>query len=42
MMTKTETLRSQDAFADLLRGLKVYGHKTIKPEAIGVFYCYKG
>ncbi len=41
-LTKTETLRSQDAFADLLRGLKVYGHKTIKPEAIGVFYCYKG
>ena len=40
-LVKTETLRAQNAFADLVRGLKVYDYKTIKPEAIGTLYCYK-
>jgi hypothetical protein len=40
-LVKTETLRAQNAFADLVRGLKVYDYKTIKPESIGTLYCYK-
>jgi hypothetical protein len=33
-INKTETLRDQDDFGDLLRGQVVYGYKVIKPEAI--------
>jgi len=33
-MAKTETLRSQDTFADLVRGLQVYGRKILRPEAL--------
>jgi hypothetical protein len=40
-LVKTETLRAQNAFADLVRGLKVYDYKTIKPEAVGTLCCYK-
>jgi len=40
-LVKTETLRAQNAFADLVRGLKIFDYKTIKPEAIGVLCCYK-
>lgn len=35
-MTKTETLRSQTTFGDLMRGLVVYGYQMIKPEAMAV------
>ena len=37
-MTKTETLRSQNTFGDLMRGLIVYGYKMIKGEAMSVSY----
>jgi hypothetical protein len=33
-LTKTETFRSQEAFADVVRGLMVYGHKILRPEAL--------
>lgn len=35
-VTKTETIRSQTDFVDLVRGLTVYGHKCIKPEALAL------
>jgi hypothetical protein len=34
--TKTETLRNQNDFGDLVRSLQVYGRKVIKPEALAV------
>lgn len=34
--TKTETLRNQNDFGDLVRSLQVYGRKVIKPEALTV------
>ena len=37
-LTKTETLRSQSTFGDIMRGLLVYGYRTIKPEAMAVAY----
>lgn len=37
-MTKTETLRAQSTFGDLMRGLVVYGYQMIKPEAMAVAY----
>ena len=40
-LTETETLRSQNEFADLVRMLQVYGYKVIKPEAYGSLICYK-
>jgi hypothetical protein len=40
-MTKMETLRNPNTFGDLIRGLNVFGYKVIKPEAMGVLYCYK-
>jgi hypothetical protein len=40
-LTETENIRSQDTFADRVRGLSVYGYKTIKSEAFGRLYCYK-
>ncbi len=40
-LTETETLRSQDEFADLVRMLQVYGYKVVKPEAYGALICYK-
>lgn len=33
-ITKTETFRSQETFADVVRGLHVYGRKILRPEAI--------
>lgn len=40
-ITKTEQLRAESTFADLVRGLQVYGYKVIKPEALGTLYCRK-
>jgi len=40
-MTKVETLRAESTFGDLVRGLNIYGFKVLKPEAIGLLYCYK-
>ncbi|MEY2655271.1 MAG: hypothetical protein RLZZ524_2299, partial [Pseudomonadota bacterium] len=39
---KTETLRSTETFADLVRGLKVWGVKVTKPEAMGVIIGKRG
>ena len=33
-LTKTETFRSQETFADVVRGLHVYGRKILRPEAL--------
>lgn len=33
-LVKTETLRAQSTFGDILRGLNVYGFKVTKPEAL--------
>lgn len=33
-ISKTETLRSQETFADIVRGLHVYGRKILRPEGI--------
>jgi len=37
--TKNETVRSTATFGDIHRGLKVYGYKVVKPEALGVLYA---
>lgn len=41
-MTEMDTLKVESTFGQLVRGLKVYGYKVIKPEAIGHFYAKKG
>ena len=33
-LTKTETFRSQETFADVVRGLHVYGRKILRPEGL--------
>lgn len=35
-VSKTETLRNQNDFGDLVRGLNVYGRKIVKPEAFTI------
>jgi len=40
-ITETETLRSQDAFADTVRGLNILGFKVLKTESVGILYCHK-
>ena len=35
----TETIRSQDTFADIVRGLHVYGRSIIRPEALTIARC---
>lgn len=40
-ITETETLRSQDTFADIVRGLNIFGYKALKTEGFGEFYCRK-
>ena len=35
-LVKTEALRREGSFADALRGLLVYGHKVVRPEALGL------
>jgi hypothetical protein len=37
-IVQTEALRAQATFADLVRGLHVYGAKVIRPEALAVAY----
>lgn len=39
---KNESLPSPTTFGTLFRGLKVYGYKVVKPEAMGVLYATKG
>ncbi len=33
-ITKTETFRSQETFADVVRGMHVFGRKILRPEAL--------
>jgi hypothetical protein len=40
-ITETEKIRHPFDFADVVRGLKVYGYKATKPEAYGVAYIKK-
>lgn len=40
-LTETETIRSQDSFADIVRGLNVCGFAVVKPESVGILYCHK-
>jgi hypothetical protein len=40
-IVKTETLRAESTFGDIMRGLNVYGFEVIKPEAIAALYAYK-
>lgn len=39
--TKTESLRSSESFDTIIRGLMVWGYKTIKSEALGYMYARK-
>lgn len=41
-VTKTEQLRAQTTFGELVRGLFVYGRKTVKGEAMALLYAKKG
>ncbi len=40
-IVQTEALRAQATFADLVRGLHVYGAKVIRPEAMAVAYTLR-
>jgi len=40
-LTKTEDLRAESTFGDIMRGLMVYGHKVVKPEALCASYISK-
>jgi hypothetical protein len=35
-ITKTESYRDQDSFADIVRGMHLYGRKILRPEALAV------
>jgi hypothetical protein len=39
-MAKTETLRNPTDFGDLVRGLNIFGHKVVKPEALVLAVVY--
>lgn len=41
-LTKTETLRAESTFGDIMRGLLVYGHKVVKGEALTAAYVKAG
>jgi len=40
-ITKTETLRAESTFGDIIRGLNVYGFKVLKEQALGLLYARK-
>lgn len=40
-ITKVETLRAESTFGNILRGLKVYGYKVTKGDALGLLYAYQ-
>lgn len=40
-LVKTETLRAESTFGDIMRGLQVYGYKMINPYAMASAYVYK-
>lgn len=41
-ITKTEKYRPEKAFIDAIKGLTVYGFKTLQPTALGYLYAAKG
>jgi hypothetical protein len=41
-LTNTESLRAESTFGELMRGLMVYGHKVVKPEALTAAYVRQG
>jgi len=41
-LTNMETMRSQDSFADILRGLQVYGFKVTHPNSLVTGYVRRG
>ena len=41
-LTKTESLRAESTFGNIMRGLIVYGHKVVKPEALTAAYVTQG
>lgn len=41
-LTKTESLRAESTFGNIMRGLMVYGKKVVKPEALVAIYAKKG
>lgn len=40
-IVKTETLRAESTFGDIMRGLSVYGYKVVKGTAIAALYAYR-
>ena len=41
-LTKTESLRAESTFGNIMRGLMVYGHKVVKGEALTAAYIKQG
>jgi hypothetical protein len=41
-LVKTETLRAESTFGDIMRGLQVYGFKVIDPDSLVAGYVRKG
>ncbi len=41
-LTNTESLRAESTFGNIMRGLMVYGHKVVKPEALAAAYIKPG
>jgi len=41
-IAKTETFRDPDSFADVVRGLHLYGRKTLRQDALAVVYYNRG
>lgn len=41
-LTKTETLRAESTFGNIMRGLQVFGYKVIDGDSLAAGYVYKG
>jgi hypothetical protein len=41
-LVKTETLRAESTFGNIMRGLQVYGFKVVDPLSLTAAYAYKG
>lgn len=41
-LTKTETLRAESTFGNIMRGLQVYGYEVIDGDSLAAGYVYKG
>jgi hypothetical protein len=41
-LNKTETIRSENTFGTIMRGLQVYGRGVVQPKALATAYCVKG